>query len=303
VAVTEISATADPGDQTADPFPASPRPGPGRAVRLVAYVAAGALAAGAGFGVARILQSPGPAPISSVIPRPAQGNDAYVEDDDGPGQDSQTNILQSTAPGLVHVISAGTAAGIGLVLTPSGKVLTTYLPAGGAGGLRARYVVSGVTFKARVIGTDATAGLALLQLEGGDGRPFATLQVGNSATLADAAYRSKELAYHVAGEVDDTAIGTVGLRDALTMNVGTLIAVNRTVTVDGQTRTGLLQSALQSPPTTEIGGPLVDLTGRVIGIMIAGTGSGLHVSGYALPINQALAVASQIDARAGAASS
>ena len=70
-----------------------------------------------------------------------------------------------------------------MVLTPSGKVLTTYQPARGTASLTAQYIVSGMTFKATVIGTDAADGLALLQLEGGDGRAFSTVQVGNSATI------------------------------------------------------------------------------------------------------------------------
>jgi S1-C subfamily serine protease len=261
-------------------------------------VAAGALALGIGFGVTRLFESPGTVAISSTIPSPLRGADAFVEDDDGTGQDSQTNILQTTAPGLVHIVSGGASVGIGMVLTPSGKVLTTYQPSAGSGAITARYVFSGHTFKARVIGTDAQAGLALLQLEGGPGRAFPTLQVGNSATLVDSAYDSKQLSYHVVGEVDDTAVGTSGTRAALTIDVGTLAALDVTATVGGTSQAGLLQSALQAPATTEIGGPRVDLNGRVIGITVGGAGRGLHISGYAMPINTALAVAEQIDARA-----
>ena len=42
----------------------------------------------------------------------------------------------------------------------------------------------------------------------------------------------------------------------------------------------------------------MNLTGQVIGITVAGGGAGLKINGYAMPINQALAIASQIDARA-----
>ncbi len=42
----------------------------------------------------------------------------------------------------------------------------------------------------------------------------------------------------------------------------------------------------------------MNLTGQVIGITVAGGGTGLKINGYAMPINQALAIASQIDARA-----
>ena len=236
--------------------------------------------------------------ISSAIPSPAEGNGAFVEDDDLTAQDNQTNILQSTAPGLVHVISGRNVVGIGMVLTPSGKVLTTYQPAPRAGNLAAKYVVSGVTFKAEVIGTDAAAGLALLQLEGSGGRAFSTLAVGNSATLVSAAYNSKQFSYHVPGQVVDTAVGTSGRQDALAIDVGTLITLNTSATVDGKSESGLLQSVLQSVPTTETGGPLVNLNGQVIGITVAGAGSGLDVSGFAMPINHALAIAAQIDAKA-----
>jgi S1-C subfamily serine protease len=159
-------------------------------------------------------------------------------------------------------------------------------------------VVSGHTFRSTVIGTDASAGLALLQLAGGDGRAFSTVAVANSATLVSAAYDSKQFSYHVAGQVVDTAVGTSGTQDALSIDVGTLINLNGAAAVNGKSRAGLLQSILQSEPVTEIGGPLVNLNGQVIGITVAKAGSGLDISGFAIPINQALAIATRIDAQA-----
>jgi S1-C subfamily serine protease len=58
-----------------------------------------------------------------------------------------------------------------------------------------------------------------------------------------------------------------------------------------------LASALQSAMPSAIGGPLVNLNGQVIGITDRGPGSGLHIVGYAIPINTALAVATKIDDR------
>jgi S1-C subfamily serine protease len=272
------------------------QPGSRRGARFAAYVVAGALTLGTAFGIAKVVDPPRPAPLSSAIPSPARAGGVFVEDDNGTAQDSQTNILQSTGPGLVHVIAAGKAVGIGMVLTPSGKVLTTYQPSRGAGSLRVKYVLSGVTFKAEVIGTDGAAGLALLQMTGGNGRAFPTLVVGNSATVVADTYKSQQLSFHFAGEVFDTAVGTSGTQDELAINTGTLIALNKAAIVDGQSRTGLMQSILQSQPAAEIGGPLVNLNGQVIGITLAGAGSGLDISGYAMPINQALAIAARIDA-------
>ena len=145
-----------------------------------------------------------------------------------------------------------------------------------------------------MIGTDRAAGLALLQLQGGDGRAFSTVTVGNSATLVKNAAASKESSYHVPGAIYDTAVGTTGRQDALTLDVGTLATLDTTVSVGRTTRSGLMASVLQSAQTSAIGGPLVNLNGRVIGITVGGSGSGLQIIGYAIPINTALAVATRI---------
>ena len=264
-----------------------------RRLRLSAIAASVVVAAGIGFGVGRALGL-GDTVILTAIPHPATGKDAFIEDDDGIAQDNQENILAATAPGMVHVLSGGTSVGIGLVLTESGKVLTTYQPAAGATHLAAEYVLSRATFKATVIGADPAAGLALLQLEGGDGRPFSTVSVGNSATLVTSSKASRESSYHVPGQVYDTAVGTTGRQNALTLDVGTLETLDTTVTVGRTTRSGLLASVLQSAQNSAIGGPLVNLNGQVIGITVGGWGSGLRIMGYAIPINTALAVATRI---------
>jgi S1-C subfamily serine protease len=304
-AVADTTGTAESGGADSAPEPAQDLPSaapsrarPGRAVRLVACTAAGVMALGVGFGLTKIIHPPRVVPPPSVIPSPAKSGGVFTEDDDETGQDSESNILQTTAPGLVHIMSGGQAVGIGLVLTPSGKVLTTYQPSGGAGNLSAKYLVSGAAFQATVLGTDPAAGLALLQMEGGHGRAFSTLQVGNSDALADNAYAAQQLSYHITGEVMDTAVGTTGTQDAVIIDTGLLIALNRTFTANGKTLTGLLQSRLQSSSESEIGGPLVNLNGQVIGITVAGDGTGLKINGYAMPINQALAIARQIDTRA-----
>ena len=127
-----------------------------------------------------------------------------------------------------------------------------------------------------MIGTDPAAGLALLQLEGADGRPFSTVTVGNSATLVNSSEASRESSYHVPGQVYDTAVGTTGRQDALTLDVGTLDYLDTTVSVGRTTRSGLMASVLQSAQTSAIGGPLVNLNGQVIGITVGGSGSGLQ---------------------------
>jgi len=274
-------------------------------LRLCVIAASFILAAGLGFGAGRAIGL-GNTVILSAIPSPARCTTAlsattspatacaFIEDDDLTGQDNQSNILESTGLGMVHVLSGGSSVGIGLVLTESGKVLTTYQPAAGAANLAAEYVLSRATFKATVIGTDAAAGLTLLQLEGANGRPFSTVAVGNSATIVQNAEASSQRSYHVPGQVYDTAVGTTGRENALTMDVGTLTTLDATVTVGSASRSGMMASALESAIPSVMGGPLVNLNGQVIGITVGGWGSGLHVVGYAIPINTALAVATRI---------
>lgn len=71
-----------------------------------------------------------------------------------------------------------------------------------------------------------------------------------------------------------------------------------TLTVAGQPLTGLLESHLQVLPEQETGGPVVNLSGQTVGINVGGAGSGLHAMGLAIPINQALAVAKELQSRA-----
>jgi S1-C subfamily serine protease len=263
--------------------------------RLAVMAAVVILMAGIGFGAGK-LAGVGNNVVRSDIPRPETTADPFIEGSGSIADNSHANILSTTAPGMVHILSGGKSVGIGLVLTQSGKVLTTYRPAKGAQNLSAEYILSGATFKVAVIGTDPAAGLALLQMASRPGWPFVTAEVGNSDRLVQNADDSSFTSYHVPGKVYDIAVGTTGATNKVTIDAGTLTAMNVTVDVanTNETRSGLMASTLQSDTLSVLGGPLVDLNGKVIGITIGGAGSGLNVTGYAIPINTALAVAAQI---------
>ncbi len=262
--------------------------------RLAAMGAVLILTAGIGFTAGK-LAGVGDNVVRADIPRPEATADPFIEGSGSIADNSHENILSTTAPGMVHILSDGKSVGIGLVLTQSGKVLTTYQPARGER-LRAEYVLSGATFPASVIGADPAAGLALLQLALHPGWPFVTAEVGNSDRLMQNADASRFTSYHPPGKVYDTAVGTTGTSSKVAIDAGTLTAANVTVDVGttGKTRSGLLASSLQSDTPSVLGGPLVDLNGKVIGITIGGSGSGLNVTGYAIPINTALADAQRI---------
>jgi S1-C subfamily serine protease len=263
--------------------------------RLTVMAAVVILMAVIGFGAGKLI-GVGNNVVRSDIPRPETTADPFIEGSGSIADNSHANILSTTAPGMVHILSGGKSVGVGLVLTQSGKVLTTYQPAKGAQNLSAEYVLSGATFKTTVIGTDPAAGLALLQMASRPGWPFVTVEVGNSDRLVQNAEASSFSSYHVPGAVYDTAVGTTGTTNRVTIDAGTLTAMNVTVDVGNtnETRSGLMSSTLQSDTPSVLGGPLVDLNGKVIGITIGGSGSGLNVTGYAIPINTALAVAAEI---------
>jgi S1-C subfamily serine protease len=285
------SDAAESGQAQPNTGRARPRPGPGPAKRrgygrrsVVAYVAAGALGIGIGFGIAGLVRvlSPSSASASSVIPSPPAANHKFVEDDNGTGQDNQENILQDTAPGLVHIVSsAGASVGLGLVLTPSGIVLTSDQTLQGAGRVTVRVVLSGRAFTAKVVGSDSAEDLALLQIEGGSG--FTPTAIGTSRDLA------------VGDEI--TSVGSAGKTKTFTLYLGNVTSLNATAAVGGRRMAGLLQTTSHVVGSQEIGGPLVNLSGQVVGIDVAGTESGLHSTGFAIPVNEALAVAKQIDAK------
>jgi S1-C subfamily serine protease len=287
--------TRDADDRDDDDDRVVPEAWRSKPLRLTVIAAVVILTAGIGFGVGK-LAGVGNNVVRSDIPKPEAIADPFIEGSGSIADNSEANVLSTTAPGMVHILSGGKSVGIGLVLTQSGKVLTTYQPAKGAQNLSAEYVLSGATFEATVIGTDPATGLALLQMASHPGWPFVTVQVGNSDRLAQNAKISSFTSYHAPGQVYDTAVGTTGTTTKVTIDTGTLTAMNVTVDVarTSKTRSGLMASTLQTAMLSVLGGPLVDLNGKVIGITIGGSGSGLNITGYAIPINTALADAQQI---------
>jgi S1-C subfamily serine protease len=131
-------------------------------------------------------------------------------------------------------------------------------------------------------------------MEGSNGRAFSTVTVGNSDTVVRSAQVIRRSTYHVPGEVIDTAVGTTGTVDGVSLDVGNLTTLKTTVKLGRATWTGLMASALPSSQPPAIGGPLVNPNGHVIGIIVGSSGSGLNTVGYAIPVNRALSAATQI---------
>lgn len=251
---------------------------PRRPLVIAAFVAAAVAFTAVGFSATTVIRDQiGTASASSAIPTPPAANQMFVEDNDGTGADSQENILQSTVPGLVRIASPR-GAGTGVALTPSGLVLTSAQVADGKGAVAAKVLPSGRSYTAKVVETNAADDLTLLQLEGGPVvKPVA---IGNSRDFAAGAAA--------------ISVGTSATGKAFTLAIGNVTAISTATTIGGHRLAGLMQTTAQLVPGQSAGGPLVNLSGQVIGINLVGSARGTSITSYAIPINEALAAARQL---------
>jgi S1-C subfamily serine protease len=268
-------------DKAAGPPPDNTGPvkdtGKRRLLVIGAYVAAAAAFTAVGFGATSVIRDQlGSASAASAIPTPPPANQTFVEDDDGTGADSQEDILQSTVPGLARITSAH-GSGSGIVLTRSGLLLTSsQIVSGGA--ITVRVLPSGHAYRATVTGSNPAHGLALLQIQGGAG--FTPVAVGNSADFAVGAAA--------------TSVSTSASGKAFTLAVGNVSSTGAATTISGRRVTGLMTTSAQVLAGQSAGGPVVNLSGQVVGIDLSGSAHGADVTSYAVPVNEALQVARQL---------
>jgi S1-C subfamily serine protease len=211
-----------------------------------------------------------------------------------------SQITAQTDPGLVDVVSTlgyqqAEAAGTGLVLTSSGEVLTNNHVIEGATSISVTDIGSGHTYQAKVVGYDQTKDIAVLQLQGASG--LKTVSLGDSSTAA--------VGQHV------VAIGNAGGKGGTPSVVtGQITATGQSITASDQGSgtseqlTGLIEDNA-SIQAGDSGGPLLNSAGQVIGIdTAASTGTGFEfqsqqgqtTQAFAIPINDALSIARQIEA-------
>lgn len=212
------------------------------------------------------------------------------QDSSGSGSSTSTGTTAASASqstGLVTIVSelgyeSGEAAGTGIVLTSTGRILTNNHVIDGSTAIRVTVQSTGRSYTADVVGTDATKDVAVLQLEGASGLTTADLATGEPAVGDDV-----------------TAVGNANGTGTLSAATGSVSALDQTITTSseggtaGETLHGLIEVDADVV-SGDSGGAVKDADGDVLGVTTAASSGTSDVTGYAIPIADALSVAKQI---------
>lgn len=289
----------------------TPRPAPKRHRVRTALVAVAALLAGATAAVTIESQRNGDETQTSATTQPVTSTPSSTPTSNQPAsaeplptvssQPTTTKTLDTDAivalvdPAVVDVnttLDGGEAAGTGMVLTPSGLVLTNNHVIDGATSIEVQIGGTGPSHPAHVVGYDASNDVALIQIEGVS--DLKTISVGDSASLAE-------------GDQVVTIGNALGASGPHAVSTGNIDALDQTITAndltgDSESLSGLIQFDATIQPG-DSGGPLVNRSGQVVGINTAasvGFRRGLQsTAGYAIPIDTALEIAAKIQAGEG----
>jgi S1-C subfamily serine protease len=203
------------------------------------------------------------------------------------GADAVVAVAEKASPAVVTITTSSastfgpysvpsTGVGSGFIFDSSGLVLTNRHVVQGTGSLTVT-LNDGRKVPGRVVATDAEHDLAVVKIEA---TGLATVPLGSSASA-----KVGQLVVAIG-----SPLGT--FTDSVT--TGILSATGRTITVGdrstrgGRTLTNLLQTDAAINPGNS-GGPLLDSSGRVIGVNTAAATSAEGL-GFAVPIDEAASV-------------
>lgn len=217
-------------------------------------------------------------PVQPAISHAAPGDPNVAAAAVEPGVARVDTVIQ-----YQHAIGAGA----GMVLDPNGQVLTNFHVVSGADQIRV--TVAGRSYPAQLVGFDRRHDIAVLQLLGASGLPV--VPIGDSAALTE-------------GEPVVALGNAQGSERPLTREVGSVTGFGRTVNAEDSLTgskdeiNGLMEFA--APVVAgDSGGPVVNSAGQVVGMTTAASVNyrfGPGGKGFAIPINDAMAIANQIRA-------
>src|SRR3954463_13410964 len=169
----------------------------------------------------------------------------------------------ATRDGVVVVLTSlgyegGAAAGTGMVLTSSGRVLTNNHVIAGATSVRVSVPKTGHTYTAHVVGYDVPDDVAVLQLDKASGLTTVTRESSSAVAVGDTV----------------TAVGNAGGTGTIATAGGKVTRVRRTITVrDDHGRLEKLEKLADLIETSthvepgDSGGALLNSGGRVVGMI------------------------------------
>ncbi len=176
----------------------------------------------------------------------------------------------------------GLAAGTGMILTSSGEVLTNNHVISGATKFKVVDVTTHRRYSASVVGYSVSRDVAVLQLANASG--LRTVKRGGAIPL------------HVGMRV--VARGNAQGRGGPPKTArGRIIALHQRIVATGEGAAETLSDVIATDAPVVpgySGGPLENAQNRVLGIVTAGSTSGVH-RGFAIPLAQALGLARKIE--------
>ncbi len=216
---------------------------------------------------------------------------------DDPSAAAQTTAVDK---GLVNIQSTigydgSAAAGSGVVLTSDGIVLTNHHVIAGATSLSVEVAGTTTNYAADVIGYDASHDIGVIKLRNASGLATAPLGDSNTVNIGDAVVGTGN-----AGGANGAPIHAAGTVTGLGKSITAMDSANGA----SEQLSNLIETDANIQPG-DSGGALAK-SDTVIGIVTAGSTSGngqgtSGTDGFAIPINDALAIANDI--RAGRSSS
>lgn len=184
-----------------------------------------------------------------------------------------TTSITKTNAFLQQYVSSG--AGSGVIFSSDGLIVTNHHVIEGADEIKVR-LATGEEYEAKLIASDEQSDLAVLRIDADNLQPVI---LGDSSTL----------------NVGDSVLAIGNPLGSLggTVTEGILSALDREITIDGQSMTLLQTSAAINPGNS--GGGLFNSKGELIGIVNAkSSGSNIEGLGFAIPINIAKSVVTDL---------
>jgi putative serine protease PepD len=200
--------------------------------------------------------------------------------------DSLASVVKAVQPSVVTVMVDGarsSSLGSGVIIRSDGLILTNNHVIDSDGTVSVR-LSSGRTVPAKVVATDTTHDLALVQATGLSGLTPVTFGADDSVVVGDTVL----------------AFGApLGLENTVTS--GIVSALNRSVDTGTEKLSGLIQTDAAINAGNS-GGALVDTSGQVVGINVAiatagETDSGSIGVGFAIPADTVTSVIKQLESQ------